>query len=272
MRKAVMGIGSFLIVVGIVVLVMSLVAVSAITPHLDQADAVIADATGAVRGTGSTLRDVAAELSGVETSLADLQQAVDELDVDWVETGLADLQQMVGELRDDLVTARVEAVATLAELDIVVTADDLDYVAEAIEELGLDATPLRDLAASLRQEGLAIAIDEELVSHNFGRVIEAVDAASDGLSSAQGVVPTAMEAMEAASSGLTSAKGVISTTKTGLGDLAASMDDMAGGIERIDIGGMVKESVGFLRIFLVFTSILFMASGAGLLLVGIKME
>jgi len=232
MRKAVMGLGGFLIVVGIVVLVMSLVSVGGITAQVEEIDAVIGDATSSVSEVGAALEDTAAQLSGVDAALADVEEPV-------------------GEFTGTLVELKAAAEEWFAEGDIEVTAGDLDGIAAMVEGAGMDATWFRDQADLLRGEGLAWVVTGEDVSNALAPIIET---------------------LEAASTGITEARGVLSTAQAGLRDFAASVDDMAAGIAGMDIGGMVGGVVGFLQLYLILSSILFIAGGAGLLLVGMSKE
>jgi len=232
MRKTVMGLGGFLIVVGIVVLVMSLVSVGGITAQVDEIDAVIADATGSVSEVGAALEDTAAQLDGIDTALAEVEEPV-------------------SEFAGTLAALKDTADEWFADGDLELTAGDLDGIAVMVEGTGMDASWFRDQATYLRQEGLAWAVTGEDVSNALDPIIETLDAASGGISEAQ---------------------GVISTAQAGLRDFAASVDDMAAGIEEMDIGGMVGEVVGFLQMYLILSSIMFIAGGAGLLLVGMRKE
>jgi len=218
MRKAIMGLGGGLVVVGLVMLIMSVILIGGIKGQVKGIDLVVDEATGALTevgglldGVGRGIGDLDATLAEVEEPIGDMTEGVEE----WFEAG-----------------------------DIEVTASNLDGIAAMVETAGLDATWLRDEADRLRAEGQAWSVTADDVT----------------------------EVLAPIAGGISEARGFLKTAQTDLGGFGDDLGAMAAGIEAMDIGGMISGAIGGLQTFMIINSILFMAAGAGLFLVGKRTE
>ncbi|MCL0095526.1 hypothetical protein M1O52_03260 [Dehalococcoidia bacterium] len=190
---------------------------------------------------------------------------------------------------------------TLRLFPVEMTAEDLDVWADQIEAAGLDATWLRAEADRLRREGLMWSLTPQDFARAFTPVIDSLELALATLADTSNYLGTLgaslEEAREPTIQGISGTRELLGTARTSLGDLKTPVLDgiastrgylqtaqadlaglgedlrrTSGNIVGLGIGEMMGRMIGWLQTFMILMSILFMAAGAGLFLLGMKKE
>ncbi|MCL0070824.1 hypothetical protein M1N44_03515 [Dehalococcoidia bacterium] len=190
---------------------------------------------------------------------------------------------------------------TLRLFPVEITAEDIDVWADQIEAAGLDATWLRAEADRLRREGLMWSLTPQDFALAFTPVIDSLELALATLSDTSNYLGTLgaslEEAREPTIQGISETRELLGTARTSLGDLKTPVLDgiastrgylqtaqadlgglgedlrrTSGNIVGLGIGEMMGRMIGWLQTFMILMSILFMAAGAGLFLLGMKKE
>ncbi len=307
MRKAIVGVGIFLIIVGLVQLILSITLVGGVKGQVkgidEQIDVVVEDVSGTLTGVAdaldnsveylgtldATLADADASLAdatGIVTGVADaLDDSVEYLGT--LDATLVDVGKPISDVTDVVMTTQYTTAWLVQQWWMRVTADDIDYWAYQLEYVGWDASWLRDWANYLRSEGLVLKVSEKDVTQVFTPVTENLELASSSISGARGFLTTAKtdlrgigDSVSAMAEGITEMsegiKGVgefLTTAKADLSGIGDNMRTMAAdieGIKGVDISGAVTGVIGWLQIYMIISSVLFMAVGAGLFLVGMR--
>ena len=346
MRKAIMGVGALLIVVGLVQLILSIVMVGGIAggikaqvkgldPVLEDATSMLTEVADTVDGAVGFLKDMDTTLGNAEKTVGDTldntSKGVGNLDATLgdFDATLADLGETVSDTTDAVTSVQDAIKAGIEQLVVEITADDLAYwavqveyagydsswfevwadylkaegmtlsvsaeveitaadlenLAAQMEYAGYDVTAIRAEAARLEKEGLVWSLTADDVTGIFTPVAETLDIASDSLSDASdgladvsgllGTVQTSLTDVKGLAAGaISDVRGYLTTAQTDLGDIGSGLRTVTTDIKGIDvgdmIGGAVDQVVSPLKMYMIFSSILFMLAGAGFLLVGIR--
>ncbi|MCL0093561.1 hypothetical protein M1O53_01005 [Dehalococcoidia bacterium] len=197
-----------------------------------------------------SLADTSGYLGTLQTSLADFRKlAVD---------NIAAAQEFLGDARTS-----IEAVDQ----------DILDSIAYSRELLGRARTSIAaakgPIADGLAGSRAALQATESSVEAARSPVV-------DGIASTRKLLETAKTSLEdiktPALGGISDTRGYLQTAQADIGALGEDLRVISGDIVGLGIGGMILGMIGWLQTFMILMSILFMAAGAGLFLLGMKKE
>ncbi len=296
MRKAIMGLGGVLIIVGLVELILVLVLVGGLKSNIEGIDVVMEDATSALTEVADTLDGAADYLGDLDATLADVEEPVGDLTDAVASTQdttidvVTSAQDMITDtvtsaqagITDALTSAQDAAEEWFEQFEVEITSDDFYSIALVIDNLGLDARAIRDEAGRLRREALVYSVTAEDATEAFTFIIDSLEPVFDSvidslepvfdgvIDSLEPVFDGIIDSLEPVSDGISGAREFLVTLQTDLSDIGDDLGTMSEDIEEVDIGGTANGVIGWLQTYMILSSILFMATGAGLFLVGIR--
>jgi len=277
MRKAIMGVGALLIVVGLVQLILSIVMVGGIAggikTQVKGLDPVLEDATGMLTEVADTVDGAVGFLKDMDTTLGDAEKTVgDTLDstsksVGNLDTTLAGLGGTVADTTDAVTSVQDAIKEGLEQWKMEITADDLAYWALQVDYAGYDASWFAGWADYLEAEGMVLSVTAEVEvtaddldsladqMEYAGYDVTAIRAMATGLrqgglvwgfngEDVTGIFTPVAETLGIVSDGLADVSGLLGTTQTSLSDVkglaAGAISDVRGYLTtaQADVGGL----------------------------------